>query len=62
MKSRIYVKKANSKDYKPTNHERFIFNEIKIIIDNMSKWFQFKSDAITLKTPSKLTIASYKSC
>ena len=31
--------KANSKDYKPTNHERFIFNEIKIIIDNMSKWF-----------------------
>ena len=31
--------KAISKDYEPTNHERFIFNEIKNIIDNMSKWF-----------------------
>lgn len=31
--------KANSKTYEPTNHERIIFNEIKIIIHNMSKWF-----------------------
>ena len=31
--------KAISKEYEPTNHERFIFNEIKNIIDNMSKWF-----------------------
>ena len=31
--------KANLKNYEPTNHERIIFNEIKIIIHNMSKWF-----------------------
>lgn len=31
--------KANSKNYEPTEHERIIFNEIKTIIDNMSKWF-----------------------
>lgn len=31
--------KANLKTYEPTVHERIIFNEIKNIIDNMSKWF-----------------------
>ena len=31
--------KANQKGYEPTEHERVIFNEISIIIDNMKKWF-----------------------
>ena len=31
--------KANLKSYEPTTHERFIFNKIKNIIDDMSKWF-----------------------
>ena len=31
--------KASYKGYEPTNHERFVFNEIKIIIDSMFKWF-----------------------
>ncbi len=31
--------KANSKSYETTTHERIIFNEIKNIIDDMSKWF-----------------------
>ena len=31
--------KASYKSYEPTNYERLIFNKIKNIIDDMSKWF-----------------------
>lgn len=27
------------KTYDPTDYERYIFSKIKVIIDNMSKWF-----------------------
>lgn len=31
--------KAIKKDYEPTEHERIIFNQIRIIITNMQDWF-----------------------
>lgn len=36
----LYLCETSSfKTYEPTAHERLIFNKIKIIIDDMSKWF-----------------------
>lgn len=31
--------KSNKKDYKPTDHERLVFEEIRTMLNNMKEWF-----------------------
>ena len=33
------IEKNMKKDYKPTEYERIVFNQIRVKLENMNKWF-----------------------
>ena len=39
MEIDLLAEKSIKKDYKPTNYERFVFNQIRVKLENMNKWF-----------------------